>query len=656
MGGCNGSDSAKKTSANEKKKDVGSAKDISGDDLLNRTKIVVEYKSFVGDTDDQWTIVYKGEEEVAYMNALQELPGGKSAFKAWMGDDDLSVLWNALGEGRDLGVDLSIKNLVDSPAMKVDKYKRAMAALHTAKELRKADGTVKRTLTAWSDTQNFFFRSDDASSETMKILSYAIFSEAAKEMKFGHWKYVLLPYSADGFDDIERYVYLDENGRMLAEDDDKSIFFKRRGNSMILRNGVELAQVAEGSPTVHTNNSQKEGKDVQQNLRNLIYDIYLTLEGKDPIVYPEYTRALVKNYQEELKAFEEKEGKEKADLFNELSAHIEDMIDLAENANQGEKKAGTDKLISQNDREFHTIGGAEDGPYGTSEYKQQLQRLIDEGKVLFIKTVDLEKGVYETRAKMDLLQLKDTILGIQYNDACSCFYETYDTIEEAEKDAMKVDETVSEKEASKLIEGFYENIINKNYKAAYQAVGLPWRNKMSYESFSSGYANSKEINFWITDVKTESDMKKTVKGTVQSVDEKDSVLTKNTFNVEYNVERQGGETLITSATGTKIDSFTMSSEEDEWSFEQWERASFEDKVIKVARTWERYVYSNAGAAKADYILASAVLYLDDNYESLKNESKSVAELIVGAYDHPDLSNYSPDEKCNEGVKEACGYS
>ncbi|MDQ0482453.1 hypothetical protein [Guptibacillus hwajinpoensis] len=109
---------------------------------------------------------------------------------------------------------------------------------------------------------------------------------------------------------------------------------------MVFRNGVKLAPLHEKAPVVSTSNKKKEGVKVQQNLRNLIYDVYLILEGKEPLVYPDYSQALVKDYKAKLKSFEESDNKKKNELFEELATHLQEVIEM-EDVQTSKEKTGT---------------------------------------------------------------------------------------------------------------------------------------------------------------------------------------------------------------------------------------------------------------------------------------------------------------------------
>ncbi|MBN8209853.1 hypothetical protein JI666_13940 [Bacillus sp. NTK071] len=72
-----------------KKKEV---ENVSVDELLNKTGIAVEYNQLlIGDKPDTWKILVRDDKTIAIMNFIKTLPGGDSAYKAWMGEDDISV-------------------------------------------------------------------------------------------------------------------------------------------------------------------------------------------------------------------------------------------------------------------------------------------------------------------------------------------------------------------------------------------------------------------------------------------------------------------------------------------------------------------------------------------------------------------------------------
>ncbi|MDQ0482452.1 hypothetical protein [Guptibacillus hwajinpoensis] len=104
-----------------------------------------------------------------------------------------------------------------------------MKDLYTAVKINDLTNKVVTTQQAWNDASGYLFRSNDLTSETMKIMGYSVFSEAANEMKFGHWKYVLMPYGADAGEDLSRFVYLDENGNMTGEDNPTPHFSSVKG-------------------------------------------------------------------------------------------------------------------------------------------------------------------------------------------------------------------------------------------------------------------------------------------------------------------------------------------------------------------------------------------------------------------------------------------
>ncbi|TKD70746.1 hypothetical protein [Pseudalkalibacillus hwajinpoensis] len=67
-----------------KKKEV---ENVSADELLNKTEIAVEYNQLlIGDKPDTWKILVRDDKTIAIMNFIKTLPGGDSAYKAWMGE------------------------------------------------------------------------------------------------------------------------------------------------------------------------------------------------------------------------------------------------------------------------------------------------------------------------------------------------------------------------------------------------------------------------------------------------------------------------------------------------------------------------------------------------------------------------------------------
>lgn len=316
------------------------------------------------------------------------------------------------------------------------------------------------------------------------------------------------------------------------------------------------------------------------------------------------------------------------------------------------KEVESSQLISRNDPEFHTIGGDENGPYSTDEYKKQLGTLLDEGKLILLKTIDYKSVELGNSGEMDILQLKDAILGIQYNDECSCYYELYETLAEAE-DANKVlvkDDAFSSTEATELIEKFYEHIGNHNYSEAYELIGTPWKNELSYESFSSGYANTIETEFRVISVDENSDTQMTVHGGLRSVDKSDTSMINNEFDVEYFVEKQNNQLIISKGKGTLIKAIESPLNEDSWSFERWDDASLEEKVTKIARTWEQQGLNPRGNG----VLVAVAMFIDDQREQLLTTGSTLEELINQSYDSPELQQYDPQEKCENELPDDWG--
>lgn len=323
----------------------------------------------------------------------------------------------------------------------------------------------------------------------------------------------------------------------------------------------------------------------------------------------------------------------------------EQSVELVDKDQMDTTKEDENKLISKDDREFHTIGGDENGPFTKEEYKSQLEDLIKKGKLVLLKTIDYKSENLGSSGKMDIIQLEDGILGIQYNDDCSCFYETYESQEEAVNafNLIAAKDTFLENEASEIVENFYKNIANRNYKEAYELIGVPWRNELSYESFSSGYANTQEIEFWIIEVNKDSDTQMTVLGGLRSTDKSDTSMTKSEFNVEYDIEKQNGQLVISQGRGTVLEAIETPLNEESWSFDRWDEATLEEKITKIARTWE-----GAGLnPRGNGVLVSVSMYIDDHREEFLKRGATIEETIELSYDSPELNQYNPQEKCEK---------
>jgi len=253
---------------------------------------------------------------------------------------------------------------------------------------------------------------------------------------------------------------------------------------------------------------------------------------------------------------------------------------------------------------------------------------------------------------MDIIKLKDTILGIQYNNDCSCYHELYENLAEAE-DANKVlvkDDAFSSSEATELIEKFYEHIANHNYSEAYELIGTPWKNELSYESFSSGYANTIETEFRVISVDENSETQMTVHGGLRSVDKSDTSIINNEFEVEYFIEKQNNQLLISKGKGTLIKAIESPISEEGWSFERWDDTSLEEKVTKIARTWEQQGLNPRGNG----VLVSVAMFIDDQREQLIKTGSTLEELILQSYDSPELHQYNPQEKCENELPDDWG--
>ncbi|MFK3960759.1 hypothetical protein [Pseudalkalibacillus hwajinpoensis] len=230
----------------------------------------------------------------------------------------------------------------------------------------------------------------------------------------------------------------------------------------------------------------------------------------------------------------------------------------------------------------------------------------------------------------------------------------------AEGGSRPKDNILSNDTASALINEFYVAVVRGNYEDAYDLIGEPWRNKMSYDSFSTGYVDTASLKFSIDDASNQSSNEILVKGTIEAVNK--GTETTQMFEVQYVVSMQEGELKIKEGKGKEIAKKSDKkvttqplNPEDEWTFDEWEAAAFNEKVIKIARTWEEHVYQNPGAAKADTVLVSTALYIEDNYTTLKQSVDSIEELIIGSYLAPEVSSYDPEEKCLEEMEGACGF-
>ncbi|MBF0705428.1 hypothetical protein IQ283_02330 [Alkalihalobacillus hwajinpoensis] len=214
--------------------------------------------------------------------------------------------------------------------------------------------------------------------------------------------------------------------------------------------------------------------------------------------------------------------------------------------------------------------------------------------------------------------------------------------------------------ASALINEFYVAVVSGNYENAYDLIGEPWRNQMSYDSFSTGYIDTASLKFSIDNASNQSRNEILVIGTVEAVNK--GTETTQLFEVQYVVSMQEGELKIKEGRGKeianksdkKVTTQTLNPEDD-WTFGEWEAATFNEKVVKIARTWEEHVYQNPGAAKADTVLVSTALYIEDNYTTLKQSVDSIEELIIGSYLASDVSSYDPEEKCLLEMEGACGF-
>ncbi len=294
--------------------------------------------------------------------------------------------------------------------------------------------------------------------------------------------------------------------------------------------------------------------------------------------------------------------------------------------------------------------------------KEQVVIGLNSGSGAFLSFYVLgetESGIGEVLTKWDgdypqgSIAFKDGALIVRSNgEEVDRFSQLYDQGQVA---SSKEKNLHSSDTASILINEFYSAIVRRDYEIAYALIGEPWRNKMSYESFSSGYQDTTSIHFSIDHVLEQSKNEMLVKGTIKAVNEGEE--NPKTFEVQYLVGLQEGELKIKEGKGQEVTnqsgndvSVQSPNPEEKWTFEQWEAATFNEKVIKIARTWEKHVYRDPSVAKADTVLVSTALYIEDNYTSLQQSVDSIEELIIQSYEAPDVSSYDPEEACLERME------
>ncbi len=269
-----------------------------------------------------------------------------------------------------------------------------------------------------------------------------------------------------------------------------------------------------------------------------------------------------------------------------------------------------------------------------------LQTFVNEGKAIQHKTID----VGDLAEKIDVVEFRDGIQVFLVNEQTTTFdYNQYGSVAEAENSLDKRSSKITVQEAKKLVQQFYEHIISGKYQQAYDLIGSPWIDKLSFDEFASGYANTLDIQFGITDVKPKSDSEILVRGALNSTDKSAEALKKNKFTVEYEVENQNGKLVIKKGRGTVIESIEMPGEENKWSFEKWDNANLEERLKKIAGTWERSGLNPRGNG----VLVSVSMYIDNQREKLLQYGDKIEQLINAVYDSPELSNYNPQEKCEK---------
>ncbi|MCA1066603.1 hypothetical protein LCL98_24860 [Rossellomorea aquimaris] len=282
--GCNGGSNSKEAANNDAK-----VENVSIEQLATETNLKVMDKndSLYGGIDS-WRIEQVDKTEVMVTTTLKGMgPVAELIYNIWYGQDDLSAGWEATIEGVNQGVSRIDKDLKIS-----EELGDVKAKIDMAKEMEKI-------MEGEGATIDYFSGNEDLSHRTIKVMSYGFVKKEYDKVPYGYWK------------------------QFVNRSDDGRVFFNREGDGWILTGG-EMSkktlmartksyflffngQTLKEFPNIETPkmgaktgvNGYLSGRGVADNVRNLTYDVYMILAGKEAKYFPEYANALVTSFEED---------------------------------------------------------------------------------------------------------------------------------------------------------------------------------------------------------------------------------------------------------------------------------------------------------------------------------------------------------------------
>ncbi|WP_099355232.1 hypothetical protein [Fredinandcohnia onubensis] len=285
ISGCSNKSEVKNDEKKEEKA-VDKKEEISIEELLNEANIAVKpYPNYFG--RDSWSIEQVNKTEISITNAIKNLPLGGLIVDVWYGLDDLAILSEAIKEGTYLGIRMTPEETLSKLLKDNKKYADFMK--YIADGMEKGE-TIENLIL---DPLYLVSADEEKSYRTIKIMSYAFMKNEYEEIPYGVWSGFIngtkIPISVE----IEN---------------DELIFYGRKTNKNTLyARTYSTFQFTKGQiPRAFGNingpdlaNEEFEGMGIiTDRVRELAYDIYLVLDDKEPVYYPEYAKTLVSSYEE----------------------------------------------------------------------------------------------------------------------------------------------------------------------------------------------------------------------------------------------------------------------------------------------------------------------------------------------------------------------
>jgi hypothetical protein len=256
------------TSKEETKK---TNKKIDIEKLLAETNIaVLDNNNDLYGGRDNWTIKQIDKTEVIKNTKRRKfIPSGDLLYKVWYGQDDLTTLTKAIEEGIKQGL---------SKISKVSNLDKILKNTDPIKLSEQPPGKI-----------DYFSGKEDISHRTIKVMSYAFMGAEYNPIPFGYWKH-FVNQSTDS-----KIIVEQKNGEWIVTGNkktNKNTIMTRTKSSFQYANGQKIKKFSGiKSPKVSS------GRQVASTLRELTWDVYMVLDGKEPEFYPEYAKALVRSFE-----------------------------------------------------------------------------------------------------------------------------------------------------------------------------------------------------------------------------------------------------------------------------------------------------------------------------------------------------------------------